>query len=64
MFSHLALRAPAGLQTLTEFHLDGLHLCGDGLEGVLVLLLTFQGLVETALLFTDLEKNRTLPNVS
>lgn len=64
MFSHLAFWTPAVLQALTEFHLDGLHLRGDGLEGVLVLLLTLQSFIESTLLFTDLEKNRILVNVS
>lgn len=64
MLRHLALWTPAVLQTLTEFHLDGLHFCGDGLEGVLVLLLPFQSFIESALLFTDLKKKRILPNVS
>lgn len=56
MFSHLAFWTPARLQVLTELHLDGLHFCGAGLEGVLVPLLTLQSFVECALLFTDLEK--------
>lgn len=64
MFSHLAFWTPAVLQALAEFHLDGLHLRGDGLEGVLVLLLTLQSFIESTLLFTDLEKNRILLNVS
>ena len=60
MFGHLALGTPALLQTLTEFHLDGLHFRGDGLEGVLVFLLAFQGFIECALLLADLKKKRDI----
>lgn len=49
---------------LTEFHLDSLHFCGDGLEGVLVLLLAFQSFVECALLFTDLKKKGDITKCS
>lgn len=60
MLSHLALWTPARLQILTEFQLDGLHLRGDGLQGVLVPLLAFQSLIERALLFTDLKQKRDI----
>lgn len=60
MLSHLALWTPARLQILTEFQLDGLHLRGDGLEGILVPLLALQSFVECALLLADLEQKRDI----
>lgn len=54
MCSHLALGGLAGLQALVERRFDGLHLGGDGLEGLLVVLLSLQSFVQTLLLFTDL----------
>lgn len=58
MCSHLALGRLAGLQALVERRLDGLHLGGDGLEGLLVMLLSLQGFVQTLLLLADLFKDR------
>ena len=56
--SHLALGALAGLQPLVEGPLDGLHLRGDGLEGLLIVLLPLQSLVQTLLLLADLWQER------
>lgn len=52
--SHLALGALVGLQALTECSFDGLHFGGDGLKGLLIMLLPLQSLIQTLLLFTDL----------
>lgn len=52
--SHLALWALARLQALVERPLDGLHLSGDGLEGLLIMLLPLQSLIQTFLFLTDL----------
>lgn len=60
MLSHLALWTPARLQVLAELQLNGLHFCGVGLQGVLVLLLSLQSFIQGALLFTDLKKKRGL----
>lgn len=57
MCSHLALGGLAGLQALVERRLYGLHLGGDGLKGLLVVLLSLQSFVQTLLLFTDLVKD-------
>lgn len=57
MCSHLTLRGLAGLQALVERRLDGLHLGGDGLKGLLVVLLSLQSFVQTLLLFTDLDED-------
>lgn len=58
MRSHLALGGLAGLQALVERPLDGLHLGGDGLEGLLVMLLSLQSFVQTLLLLADLHEDR------
>lgn len=52
--SHLALRALVGLQAFIERSLDRLHLGGDGLQRLLVVLLPLQRLIQTLLLLTDL----------
>lgn len=52
--SHLALWALVGLQTLIECCLDGLHLSGNGLEGLLIMLLSLQGLIQALLLLANL----------
>lgn len=62
MLSHLAFWAPAGLEALTQLCLHGLHFGGNGLEGVLVLLLAFQSFVESPLFLTDLCEKGDLTN--
>lgn len=52
--SHLALGALARLQAFIERPLDGLHLCGNGLERLLIMLLSLQSLIQTLLLLADL----------
>lgn len=52
------------LETLAEFHLDGFHFRGDGLQGVLVLLLALQRFIERALLFADLKQKRDITKCS
>lgn len=54
MCSHLALGALVGLQALIKRPLDGLHLGGNGLEGLLIVLLPLQSLIQTLLLLADL----------
>lgn len=51
---HLALGGLVRLQALIERSLDGLHLGGNGLEGLLIMLLSLQSLVQTLLLLADL----------
>lgn len=51
---HLALGALVRLQTLIERSLDGLHLSGNGLQGLLVVLLPLQSLIQTLLLLAYL----------
>lgn len=52
--SHLALWGFGRVQAFIERRLDGLHLSGNGLEGLLIMLLPLQSLVQTLLLLTDL----------
>jgi len=52
--SHLALGALVRLRALTERSLNGFHLCGYGLEGLLIVLLSLESLVQTLLLLTYL----------
>lgn len=54
MCSHLALWSLAGLQALVERRLDRFHFSRNGLEGLLVMLLTLQSFVQALLLLADL----------
>lgn len=52
----LVVRAVVCLKALLpQLGLHRLHLGGDGLEGALVALLPFKGLIQAPLLLTDLE---------
>lgn len=52
--SHLALWALVRLQALIERSLNGLHFSGNGLEGLLIMLLPLQSFIQTLLLLADL----------
>lgn len=52
--SHLALWALVRLQALIECSLNGLHFSGNGLEGLLIMLLPLQSFIQTLLLLADL----------
>lgn len=54
MCRHLALGALAGLQAFAERRLDRLHLGGNGLQRLLVVLLSLQGFIQTLLLLAYL----------
>lgn len=56
MCSHLTLRRLVWLQALIESPFDGLHLSGNRLEGLLIVLLSFQSFIQTLLLLADLWK--------
>ena len=56
--SHLALGGLVGLQALIERPLNGLHLGGNGLERLLIMLLPLQSLIQTLLLLADLWQER------
>lgn len=56
--SHLALGTLVRLQALTERSLNRLHFSGNGLEGLLIMLLPLQGFIQTLLLLADLRSER------
>lgn len=56
--SHLALGTLVRLQALTERTLNRLHFSGNGLEGLLIMLLPLQSFIQTLLLLTDLGSGR------
>lgn len=59
MRRHLTLGGLVGLQAFTEHCLDGLHLGGDGLERLLIVLLPLQSLIQALLLLAYLQERRT-----
>lgn len=64
MVGHLTLGTSAALQAFIELHFHSFHLGRDRLEGILVLLLALQCLIECPLLLADLKKEEILPNAS
>lgn len=54
MCSHLALWTLARLQALVERRLDRFHFSGNGLEGLLIMLLPLQSFIQALLLLADL----------